>query len=198
MLRAGYEGARQRARERRFEQHQAAGPGAESARHDRDEPLQHIGETLRLRLGVVQAEEGLRLALAHLVESALDRQERGQIQLLARRRMPSFEFLFHEGAELAQGIVHLSWRQVHLGQPAAVVFHLFQELFQGPQARRGPGRDGGERPNLRRAVTALAEQHAEAPVQASEGRLDGLLQLRDMPARGRGEDRIRHGRASQG
>ena len=126
------EGARQDGRQRLFQQHQAAGPGMEGAGHDPDEPPQHIRQTVRFHLGVVQAEKSLRFALAHLVKGAIDRQQRGQLQLFARGCVPAFELRFHERAELAQGVVRLGRRHVHLGQPAAVVLHLFQELSQGP------------------------------------------------------------------
>ena len=139
------ERARQVAGERRAQRHEPpARPRAEGPHQDVHESLEQVGQADRLRLRVVQPEKGLRFVFLNLVKGVLQGQERANAQLLARGRVSPLQLRLQQGSELPQRIVYLGRRHVHFGQPAAVVFHLLQELPQGAEARRRPGGNGDQ------------------------------------------------------
>ena len=99
-----------------------------------------------------QLVERLRLSLAHLIVGVVEGQNDAEMQLLAHPlevgdilALPLSEFGGHETVVFLQSLDDRTWREVQLGQPAAIVFHLFDE-FQRRGAlclattRENPGR----------------------------------------------------------
>ncbi len=126
------------------------------------------------------------------MEGGLQGQQGGQDELLASRMKAAGKLRFEQLAELAQERLHFSRRHIQLGEAAAVVIDLFEKAAERPEARQGGGGDGQKRAGLRGSVRALAEDRAEAAVQARGEGGDGAGQTHRVAARCRSEERVGH------
>ena len=88
---------------------------------------------------------------------------------------------------LLQGFQDRAGRQIQLGQPAAVVLHLFDEFESGQIVRQdprcGPGRDGGQRGPLLRLEAHFLQACQEAAVDLIGLRLQESGEPLEMKAK---------------
>ena len=110
------------------------------------------------------------------------------MQLLPRRLEAAGEHRVEQAAELPQDFVHRGRRNVQLGQAAAVVFHLLQELGERAETGSGGGGDGQEGSDLQGIIAALAKQRGKAAIQAAGRGSDGVDHPRHVAAGRGGEE----------
>ena len=106
-----------------------------------DEAMEEIVEIERGHFGAIDAEERLGFRLTDTIVRFIQFKSDGQMQLFARGLEAVAEDRIKQNAAIAQGFLRLGVRNVHFGQPAPVVFHLFQKLRERTQVRRSRGND---------------------------------------------------------